>query len=307
MADSSRWDAVELRDGDVIVSTPSKSGTTWTQVIVDLLLHGTDPAAHGIAEPLQVRSPWVDMRTQPLDELVARLGAQTHRRIMKTHTPLDGVPIRAGVTMLCTFRHPFDVVLSDRDHSANAERARVREVLLAAGADPDDPALAGPEPPEDPAEHLRWFLDAASPPRGSGPDTLADLANQVLAAWERRDDPDVHLLHYEDLWDDLDGSMRAIAAVLGVDPDPSTWADLVEAATLDAMRARASDVVPEAHRGFWRSDVGFLAHGGRRDWSHLVDDDVVDHLRNRTTELVGADAADWLLRDRPPAAGRGQR
>ena len=31
--DSNRWDGFELRLGDIVVSTPPKCGTTWTQMI----------------------------------------------------------------------------------------------------------------------------------------------------------------------------------------------------------------------------------------------------------------------------------
>jgi len=36
--DSSRWDGFELRPGDIIVATPPKCGTTWTQMICALLI-----------------------------------------------------------------------------------------------------------------------------------------------------------------------------------------------------------------------------------------------------------------------------
>ena len=32
MYDSNRWDGFELRPGDIIISTPPKCGTTWTQM-----------------------------------------------------------------------------------------------------------------------------------------------------------------------------------------------------------------------------------------------------------------------------------
>ena len=38
IADNARWDGFELRAGDVIISTPPKSGTTWTQMLCALLI-----------------------------------------------------------------------------------------------------------------------------------------------------------------------------------------------------------------------------------------------------------------------------
>ena len=42
VSDSSRWDAFVPRVGDIVVSTPPKSGTTWTQGILAMLIAG-DP------------------------------------------------------------------------------------------------------------------------------------------------------------------------------------------------------------------------------------------------------------------------
>ena len=41
--------------------------------------------------------PWIDQRTRTLDEIVETTGGQTHRRSLKTHLPLDGVPYREDV------------------------------------------------------------------------------------------------------------------------------------------------------------------------------------------------------------------
>jgi sulfotransferase family protein len=42
----------------------------------------------------------------------AQLAAQEHRRFIKTHTPLDGIPLDPRVTYLVTARHPLDVAVS---------------------------------------------------------------------------------------------------------------------------------------------------------------------------------------------------
>ena len=39
-------------------------------------------------------------------EVIASLEAQQHRRFIKSHTPLDGVPVAEGVTYVCVARDP---------------------------------------------------------------------------------------------------------------------------------------------------------------------------------------------------------
>src|SRR5689334_24191330 len=89
VADSARWDGFAFRPGDVVISTPPKCGTTWTQMLCALLIFdGPDFPA-----PLDQLSPWLDMSTRPLAQVMATYAAQPHRRIVKTHTPLDGLPL----------------------------------------------------------------------------------------------------------------------------------------------------------------------------------------------------------------------
>jgi len=97
MYDSSRWDGFELRPGDIIISTPPKCGTTWTQMICALLIL-QEPE---LPLPLDALSPWIDMVTRARTDVFADLEAQTHRRFIKTRTPLDGIPSDPAVTYIC--------------------------------------------------------------------------------------------------------------------------------------------------------------------------------------------------------------
>ena len=62
--DSSRWGGFELRPGDIIISTPPKCGTTWTQMICALLIL-QEPE---LPLPLDTLSPWIDMMTRSRDD-----------------------------------------------------------------------------------------------------------------------------------------------------------------------------------------------------------------------------------------------
>src|SRR5690606_14544122 len=112
----------------IVITTPSKSGTTWMQTIVAMLV--LDRA--DLPAPIATLSPWLDMQIHTDAEVLALLDAQEHRRFIKTHTPLDGVAYSPPVTYLAVIRHPLDVALSDRDHRANTREDRARELRLAA-------------------------------------------------------------------------------------------------------------------------------------------------------------------------------
>src|SRR5438874_7395276 len=83
--DSMHWDRYRPRDGDVLISTSYKSGTTWMQRIVSLLLFGPGP----LPARLNDLSPWVDARPRPVERTMAQLERQEHRRFLKSYLPLD--------------------------------------------------------------------------------------------------------------------------------------------------------------------------------------------------------------------------
>ena len=115
--DSRRWEGFELRPGDIILSTPPKCGTTWMQMILALLVLG-EPT---LPQPLSKLSPWLDMQNRSRRDVVGDLEAQTHRRFIKTHTPLDGLPVDPSVTYICVGRDPRDVALSMDNHMDNLD------------------------------------------------------------------------------------------------------------------------------------------------------------------------------------------
>ena len=293
MTDSARWGRFTFRPDDVVISTPSKSGTTWMQTIVGmLLLDRIDLGA-----PISTISPWLDMLIHTDEEVFALLERQTHRRFIKTHTPLDGLPRLPSVTYIAVIRHPLDVALSDLDHRANIDEERLGALRTAAAAPDESGTRALDGAPEEPGDYLRWFIDNDVEPTGSGPYGLADYCNQTLTYWEARGEPDVALFHYGDLWNDLDNEMRRVAAVLGVEVVEERWPAFVEAAGLAAMRSRADHTAPNADVGIWHSPERFFSVGGTRGWASLLDDGDIAHFDDRLRDLAG-DAADWVSRGR---------
>ncbi|HYI22626.1 MAG TPA: sulfotransferase domain-containing protein [Candidatus Limnocylindrales bacterium] len=288
MADSARWQRFQLRPDDVVITTPAKCGTTWTQQIVGMLLRDTVTLP-----PIGTISPWLDMLVRSEELVFSLLDAQTERRFIKTHTPLDGLPFIPSVTYIAVIRHPLDVALSDRDHMANLLRLRAAKLREEAVGEFVS-TIERESPPDDPADFLRWFIDNHEQPTGSGPYGLEDYCQQIRTYWDARAEPNVHLFHYDDLWNDLDGQMRRVAAILGVSVDEARWPEFRSAATLDSMRARATDTAPDVELGLWQSPTEFFRVGGSRDWASLLTPDDVAHFNERLRVLAG-DATDWVL------------
>ena len=246
--------------------------------------------------PISTLSPWLDMLIRTDDEVFGLLDAQPHRRWIKTHTPLDGLPLHPTVTYIAVIRHPLDVALSDRDHRSNMDQRRALELRAAAAGAPD-PSLRREPEPLDVVDYLRWFIDNDVPPTGSGPNGLADFCQQATTYWDGADAPNVHLFHYTDLWENLAGEMRLVANALDITVDEVRWPEFVEAATLDSMRDRAADTAPDAHVALWRDPHTFFRSGGYREWASLLTDSDIERFNERLGALT-RDATPWVLTGR---------
>jgi aryl sulfotransferase len=84
--DSTIWNDFPFREDDIIISTYAKSGTTWMQQIVAQTMMGGNPDIE-VAE----MSPWMDLRVPPKEVKLPVVEAQTHRRFLKTHLPVDAL------------------------------------------------------------------------------------------------------------------------------------------------------------------------------------------------------------------------
>jgi hypothetical protein len=272
------------------------------KIVGMLILDRTDLGA-----PISTISPWLDMLTYTDEEMFRLLEEQRHRRFIKTHTPLDGVPRLPLVTYITVIRHPLDVALSYRDHEENLDAERLVALrTTAVGADESEDSSFSHETkpreserhpedePEAPDAYLRWWIDNDIEPKGSGPYGLADYCNQITTYWDARAEPNVHLFHYTDLWNERESEMRRVAAALGIKVAEERWPAFVEASGLESMRSRADDTVPEHQAGIWRSSENFFRVGGTRDWASLLEDRDIAHFNERMRELTG-EASDWVL------------
>jgi hypothetical protein len=293
--DSARWTGFELRADDIIISTPAKCGTTWTQMICALLVFQTPD----LPSSLDLLSPWLDMLTRNRDDVFADLAAQTHRRFVKTHTPYDGLPHDDRVTYICVGRDPRDVARSWDNHSSNLDFVALLNARDAAVGNEDLAELYPDGPPIQAESELERFWEWADAPGPAGPrgECLAQLVHHISTFWAVRDQPNVLMLHYDDLQADLDGQMRRVSAQLGIPVDETRWSGLVEAATFEQMRANADRIVPDSTNELWQDNQQFFHRGTSGQWRTLLDDAGVDRYFARVAELAPDDVARWLHRD----------
>lgn len=267
--DTNRWDLAPPRDGDIIVAVGSKMGTTWSQMLCALLVHGAE-----LPRPLAEMSPWLDGGAWDYNEdAVGVFNAQTWRRVMKTHTPLDHLKYREDAFYVTCGRDPRDAFLSGLDHGANSALPDTRN------------------PPSDPDRAFAYVLRRIENEGAAG----QGLLDHMAGFWEHRRLPNLIFLHYNDMSDDLEGELARLAKFLGIARSPDEIRALAEHARFDAMRAHADDLAPGAKVvGRWKSNADFFRKGRRGEWREVLSPETQALYVATTRARYDHTMLDWL-------------
>ena len=279
--DSTMWNGFAFRDDDVIISSYAKSGTTWMQQIAaQLIFDGNAPGAVG------EMSPWVDLRVPPREVKLPAIEAQSHRRFLKTHLPVDALNFSPKAKYIYIGRDGRDVVWSLYNHHKNAN-AHFYEALN------DSPGLVGPKimpPTTDVVPYFRDWLATDGQPFWS-------LWENQRSWWAIRGLDNVLLVHYADLKRDMAGEIRRIAAFL--DLDPQNWPAILDHCSFNYMKANAAASAPLGGALWEGGAETFINKGTNGRWQgQLTAADVAAYEARALAEL-GPDCATWL------ASGRG--
>jgi len=276
--DSTRWKGFPFREGDIVIASWAKAGTTWTQQILGQLIFN---AAADL--PIIDMCPWVDQRYRPLQSVMDQLQAQTHRRFMKTHLPSDAIQLCPFARYIYVGRDGRDALWSWHNHHRHLTPHALR--LLN-----DTPGRVGP--PLGPAtDDLRQFfhdwLDRDGFP-------VWPFWSNVSSWWAVRERPNVLLVHFNNLKRDLEGEMRRIARFLGISVEESLWPRMLWHCSFEYMKQHGAQFSAMLKRGFVNGADDFFYRGNNGRWREtLTADDVHKYHRCAAAEL-SVECAHWL-------------
>jgi aryl sulfotransferase len=177
-------------------------------------------------------------------------------------------------------------------HHANIDEARWRQLI-------GEPEPSTPPPPPEPLHDwlLRWIADDNDPAEDL--DTLPGLLWHLSDAWARRGEPNVLLVHYDNLCADLDGQMRWLASRLGITIPDRAWPALVRAATFENMAASADQLIPAP--GLFKSNAAFFRRGSSGAGREILGDAELASYHARATAMAPPDMLAWLHSPHPGA------
>ncbi len=276
--DSTIWNDFKFRNDDIIIATYAKAGTTWMQQIIAQLLFDGNPDLE-VAD----MSPWLDLRVPPKAVKLPVVEAQTHRRFIKTHLPVDSLRFSPEAKYLYIARDGRDVVWSLYNHHANANDTWYRALN-------DTPGRVGPpieRPPSDIRKYWHDWLERDGYPFWS-------FWENTRSWWAIRNLPNVMLVHFGNLKRDLPGQIRRVAKFLDIPVQDSRWDAILEHCSFEWMKRNATKSVPLGG-AFW--DAGaevFINRGINGRWRDTLTNEESSEYECRAEAELGAECARWL-------------
>jgi hypothetical protein len=215
---------IAWRDGDIVISVPIKSGTTWTMNIVHQLREGGDADF----EDIYAEARWIEFRDHPehsIEDIVKDIDGMRsdRRRIFKSHSGPNPLPFhKAGsgkdVKYVVVMRNPEEAMVSalpffDKHSQGWFDLWGVPKEAI---VKPDFATFFGE----------------------LGPHMLVPMIFGFVASWwPLRNEPNVLFMHFSDMKKDHEGSVRKIADHLGFTTTAEQWPNILEYTSSPWMKA----------------------------------------------------------------------
>lgn len=284
--DSERWVDFKPRDNDIVIATTLKAGTTWTQALVVNLLFPDQNFPKNVTE----FSPWLDSTDFPIDVVLMELNGQKHRRVIKTHLPLDALHFFPEIKYIYVSRDGRDVALSLWNHHLNY----IPEVYDMMNNSPELIGDKFPHPPEDFHTYWRdWCTKGWFDWESDGYPFWSHLQG-VQSWWNYRHLPNILFMNYADMKKDIKASIEKIANFLNIEVTSDRINDVEKKISIKAMREAAETYVPDAGASWQGGAKTFINRGINGRWKDILSQDELMLYDLACDKILSPDCRDWL-------------
>ncbi len=242
------------KDGDVFVVTYPRSGTTWTEQMVHLLVHNGEQGEQRITDAV----PWVETLPQRPGGMSVFLQTIQGRRLFTSHLPYPLMPRFNGAAAKIVYvaRNPKDVAISTYFH---------------------DQSKLGYEGSWE--EHFQLFQ--------KGNVTFGWYFDHVLPWWQvSQSDRNILFLKYEDMKNDHAGNVARLASFLDVQADSALIDKVVALSSFQSMATGQNtnfDWVPQKAdkpKHFRKGDIGDWRNHFTAEQSQQMDDLFLEKMKD---------------------------
>ena len=218
------------KDDDVFVTTYPRSGTTWTEQMVHLLVNNGVQGEQRLTDAV----PWLETLPHRPNGMIEFLKTLPQRRLFTSHLPYPLMPSLGNTTAKIVYvaRNPKDVAISTYFHNQSK---------------------LGYEGTWE--EHFQLFLTSDV---GCGP-----YFDHILPWWQAsQHTKNILFLKYEDMKRDHAGSVAKIASFLDLQADPQLIDTVVSLSSFKSMTSNETtnfDWIPQREgvpTHFRKGDIG---------------------------------------------------
>ncbi|CAI1798658.1 sulfotransferase domain-containing protein [Serratia plymuthica] len=276
LSDSSIWNEFVFRGDDIIIASSPKAGTTLTQQIVaQLVFNGDENVA--IADI----SPWLDFRLPGRQILLELYEQQQHRRIIKTHLPVDALVYSPKAKYIYVARDGRDCAWSRHNVELNLSEQFRQGLDNAEG----QIAKAPPQAAVDVKQYWQQWLNLEGE---------AFWLN-IKSWWSIRHLPNLLLLHFNDIKQDTPGTIRRIARFLEIPIQDAHWHDIVLHCSFDWMKQNGEKVAP-MNGSLWQGGGNtFINKGVNKRWAEVLSAQECADYEAKANHELGEACAHWLI------------
>ena len=234
------------KDGDIFVVTYPRSGTTWTEQIVHLLVNNGEQGEQRLTDAV----PWLETLPHRPNGMLEFLKTMPRRRLFTSHLPHPLMPHLNNTTAKIVYvaRNPKDVAISTYFH---------------------DQSKSGYEGTWE--EHFQLFL--------KGDVGFGSYFDHVLPWWQAsQHDMNILFLKYEDMKHDLAGNVAKLASFLNLQADSQLIDTVVALSSFQSMTSNQNtnfDWIPQKAdkpKHFRKGDIGDWRNHFSAEQSQQMDD-----------------------------------
>eukprot|EP01083_Nonionella_stella_P156007 504677_1 len=297
--DTTIWNDVTPDDGDIFITSPAKCGTTWThEIVAQLLYNGRYQQVLNIESVWEI-SVWAALSIFPKEDKITFLQNQLEnpdipRRVIKGHEPVESMPFNPNAKYIFVGRDYRDIIWSIHNHYslftdyAHSECDRDKDYPFTKLLRSFDFKSSN--------EYDLWNVSLTTATPDDGNPDGAPLWSQLWTAgswWNVRNEPNIKVLHYTDLQNDLAGNIRDIARFLEIEIDEHNFENIVNNCSFSAMKNKQNPL--GVHMLPYFTDTKrFFNRGGQNLWTDVLTDQDTENYRHVARRYLCEDGIHWM-------------
>lgn len=235
-----------VKDGDVFIVTYPRSGTTWTEQMVHLLVNKGEQGEQRLTDAV----PWLETLPHRPNGMIKFLETMPQRRLFTSHLPYPLMPHIDNTTAKIVYvaRNPKDVAISTYFHNQSK---------------------GGYEGSWE--EHFQIFLH--------GDVGFGSYFDHILPWWQAsQNDKNILFLKYEDMKHDHAGNVAKLASFLDLEADSQLIETVVRLSSFQSMTLNETtnfEWIPQKAdkpKHFRKGDIGDWRNHFSVEQSQQMDD-----------------------------------